>query len=866
MSASKQLSDPAKKKRFRVALSFPGEHRPRVAKIAEALADTVGRQRVLYDKWYAAEFNRPNLDTYLTKLYHDESDLIVVFLCKEYNAKEWCGLEWRACRDLLKHKEDARLMFFRLNDADIAGLYSIDGYQDISTMTDAEVAAAILQRLGEGAAPKPTRAFTSKLPIVNPTLIGREKELAFLDRAWADPNTNFVQVIAAGGTGKTALVDKWFRSHLGEADFFGWSFYSQGSSADRQTSSDPFFADILAWLHIDIAPSASIYVKAEAVARHLREERMLFVLDGVEPLQESTGALRDLPLKALLQELDTANCGLVVCTTRVRLDIPDDAPRALSIDLDNLSPEQGAEYLRVLKVEGTDEEYKQASMEYWNHALALTLLGTYLVDFCGADIRRRIEIPKLAVDDTQHGAHARRVIAAYERMFAGKPEADVLRALGYFDRPAEPEALKLVMPAMEDRNYRAALKRLYAARLILTTDPTQPIDCHPLIREHFAAGATLEGHVRLYEHYKRKATHRPDTLDEMTPLIYAVYHGCRAGQHQNAVRDVYADRIIRGNEYHLTKKLGAHGINLSLMANFFDSPWTQPVSTLEATYQSLVLNNAGFELSAVGRLTEAVGPMRASAEAAVKSENWINAAIGYGSLSELHLTLGNVQEAIAVARRSLEFAGRSGDWMQQMNKRANLASTLHQSGDVVEAMRLFAEAERFQKECQPELQILYSLRGYRYCDLLLDQGRTAEVLHRASKTLAWVEHRDLLLDIGLDNLLLGRAHPFGSVEAAHHLGQAVDFLRRAGRLEYLPLAMLASGTPRDLDEVFRIATRSGMRLHLTDYHLASARLALANRDSAKARVHFEKAEALIQETGYHRRDAELEQIRAALAG
>lgn len=24
-----------------------------------------------------------------------------------------CGLEWRALRDVLKHKEDARLMFFR---------------------------------------------------------------------------------------------------------------------------------------------------------------------------------------------------------------------------------------------------------------------------------------------------------------------------------------------------------------------------------------------------------------------------------------------------------------------------------------------------------------------------------------------------------------------------------------------------------------------------------------------------------------------------------------------------------------------------------------------------------------------------------
>src|ERR1035437_7865791 len=514
------MSPPASTKRFRVALSFPGEHRDRVERIAEALADKLGREKVLYDKWHASEFNRPNLDVYLSKLYHDEADVIAVFLCEAYNAKEWTGLEWRACRDLLKHKEDSRLMFFRLDNAEIPGLYSIDGYQDIRYVADGEVAASILERLGEGRpGGPPHRAFTSKLPVVNPTLFGREAQIDFLDRAWADPATNFVQVIAAGGTGKTALVDKWFRRHLGEAAAFGGSFYSQGSSADRQTSSDPFFAEILAWLRIEIAPTASIYAKAEAVARRLREERVLLLLDGVEPLQDASGALRDAALRALLLELGAANGGLVLCTTSVRLDIPDDPPRALSLDLDNLTAEQGAEYMRSLKVEGTDEELRQASKEYGNHALALTLLGTYLADFHGGDVRRRVEIRGLLAEEGKLYEHARRMIAAYDRIFAGKPEAAILRALGYFDRPAEPAALKLVLPAMEDRKYRAALKRLRDAPLILTTDPAQPLDCHPLVREHFAAEATREGHARLYEHYKKQAPHRPDTIEEMTPLF-----------------------------------------------------------------------------------------------------------------------------------------------------------------------------------------------------------------------------------------------------------------------------------------------------------------------------------------------------------
>jgi tetratricopeptide (TPR) repeat protein len=843
------MEPPAGTKRFRVALSFPGECRGRVEKIAEALADKLGREKVLYDKWHAAEFARPGLSVYLPALYHKESDLLVFLFCKQYQEKEWTGLEWRAALDLLKKKQYARLMFLLVDDIDIAeipGLYSTDGSLDIREMADADVAGAILERVGAKDRPGGlSHSFTSKLPVVNPLLIGREEEIALLDRAWGDPAVNLVQVIAAGGTGKTALVDKWFRGHVGEATIFGWSFFSQGSSADRQTSSDAFFADLIKWFHIDVAATDSVYIKAEAVARRLREERVLLLLDGVEPLQDAGGALRDAALKALLQELATGHRGLVVCTTRVRMDIPEAAP----LDLDNLTPEQGGKYLRSLKVEGTDAELRQASREYWNHALALTLLGTYLVDFCGADVRRRVEIDELMVEDVKLGAHARCVIAAYDGMFAGMPELDILRALGYFDRPAEPAALKLVRPAIDYRRYQAALKRLHGARLILTKNPAQPIDCHPLVREYFAAGTTREGHARLYEHYAKEAPHQPDTLAEMTPLLYAVYHGCKAGLHQSALDDVYRKRIRRGAEAYLLRKLGGYGTNLSLLAHFFEIPWTQPVATLAAPSRSWVIGRAGLALRAVGRLADAVEPMRAIAEADTISGDWRNAASSYSNLSELHLALGNIPEGVAAARQAVDFADRSGKSFPRMAMRAALADALHQCGDRAEAMRLFAEADRFRPEVKPEYPIFYSLRSYQYCDLLLEEGQTAEVLRRASETLLITEKNQWLPDIAFDHLALGRALASGSAEAAHHLNAAVDFLRRSEMLIHLPLALLARGTPHDLDEVFRIATRSGMRLYLADYHLARGNLA--------------EAEALINETGYHRRDRELARVRQA---
>jgi hypothetical protein len=132
--------------RFKVALSFPGEARLRVAEIAELLGAELGRESVFYDSWYRAELARPNLDLYLQEIYRNQSDLLVLFLCEDYEKKEWCGLEWRAIRDLIKAKQDNRVMFLRLDDSPIRGILSIDGYLRIRDLPSADVAAAILAR------------------------------------------------------------------------------------------------------------------------------------------------------------------------------------------------------------------------------------------------------------------------------------------------------------------------------------------------------------------------------------------------------------------------------------------------------------------------------------------------------------------------------------------------------------------------------------------------------------------------------------------------------------------------------------------------------------------------------------------------
>lgn len=134
---------------FKVAMSFPGERRAYVAEVVDALRQVFGSDSIFYDFDYQAQLARPNLDTLLQDIYRNRSQLIVVFLCAAYAQKQWCGLEWRAVRDIIKAKEDNRVMFVRFDDAPVDGVLSIDGYIDARVLGAGDVAKCIVQRLSQ---------------------------------------------------------------------------------------------------------------------------------------------------------------------------------------------------------------------------------------------------------------------------------------------------------------------------------------------------------------------------------------------------------------------------------------------------------------------------------------------------------------------------------------------------------------------------------------------------------------------------------------------------------------------------------------------------------------------------------------------
>jgi tetratricopeptide (TPR) repeat protein len=744
---------------------------------------------------------------------------------------------------------------------------------------------------------------------------------------------------------------------------FAWSFYSQGTRQQSAHSSDVFLKAALTFFgDPEMAGSAQgAFDKGRRLAQIVGELRALLILDGLEPLQyaptsPTPGELKDQGLAALLKELAASNRGLCVVTTRYSLP----ALRAYwqstatEVKLTRMSKEAGMELLRLLGVKGSVKEFAALVEEVRGHALTLNLLGTYLRDAHAGDIRKRDLVHLDEADAQQWGGHAFRVMDAYLQSFyndreRGKLALAVLRLLGLFDRPMTNDCLAAllkapVIPGLSEalftvgkkwlglnRNYypieasklNITITRLEAAKLLTVNRDAVgslvSLDAHPLLREYFARHvrehqpeAWRTAHRRLYEHLcaTTKEGDQP-TLEDLQPLYQAVGHGCQAGLQQETCEKVYSARILRGQEYYSTRKLGAFSSNIGAVAWFFESPWNRISSEITASRQSWLLNEAAFYLRALGRLTEALEPMRAALEMRNRQEVWHQAAISASNLSELELALGEVSAAVKDAKLSVTYADRSGDAFHRVSKRTTHADALHQAGRRAEAKVRFDEAEEVQAKIQPAYPLLYSVSGFQYCDLLLAPSertswdvicsgvlRPSEeiIAHRATlsyiykrtiETLKWATGRLGLLTIALDHLTLGRVALYEailertSLDACRvFLQQAVDGLRRAGQQQELPGGLLSRAWLRsltgprtgpesaqaDLDEAWEIAERGPMPLFLADIHLYRARLFFREEHYPweSPRADLAEARRLIEKCGYWRRKEELEDAEAAI--
>jgi tetratricopeptide (TPR) repeat protein len=174
---------------------------------------------------------------------------------------------------------------------------------------------------------------------------------------------------------------------------------------------------------------------------------------------------------------------------------------------------------------------------------------------------------------------------------------------------------------------------------------------------------------------------------------------------------------------------------------------------------------AGYHLTALGRPLESIPLTLTALELAISAGTSEDSTIAASNLADLYLLIGDLTQALNYNRQSVALADLTGYKLWPWVTRASLGNALHQAGRFEEANAAFVEAEQMLKKGEARTPFLYSYSAYEYCELLLRSGNYKEVFLRASVALEIAKPENLLLDIAVHNLSLGRSSMLAAVEA-----------------------------------------------------------------------------------------------------
>ncbi len=729
---------------------------------------------------------------------------------------------------------------------------------------------------------------------------GRSKLLQEITSDWIDSHIRVSGLIGFGGEGKSSLARQWVDDLIANKSLpqpegiFWWGFY-------ERRSVDEFFDGALAYLgggKIDPRKIPSSNLKAQIIGAMLGAGRFLFVLDGLEVLQHQDGdmygSILSPDLKTFLELFASPDHGsFCLVTSRVPLMDLEEYTTYRHRDVERLLPLDGQDLLRKLGVRGDDDELDRVVADWGGHALTLSLLASYLKDHHGGDVRKVWDIPSPTADEPRY-ERVHRVLRRYDDHLDGAEKA-FLKLFSAFRRPVDRDAFRIFraksekgggalnvpIVALNDSQFEAMVKRLVDYRILRHEPGSGQYSTHPLIRAHYSTllskghrGQAEWAHKQIKDYYLARAQDMPDkpTLEDLTPLIEVIHHACQCGAYDEAFSILW-ERIERHTEFYIGHKLGAWGAELEVLKEFYPGGdiSQEPLVSISGA-KSWILNTVGLCLDNTGRGNLADRFYERSLAIDLESEDWTNASAGYQNLSVLYCYRGDLARSLQSAGQALDLARRAGEKDRERGSLACQAWAYHLQGDLDKASQHFRDAEALEKERDPSLSYLCSLRGIQHADHLRRRGeavyarKVTEANLETCKSEHWPDsisrcHR-ILADLFADG---------GQQERAReNYGQALELARSISSRLVLIESLLGRGrwyakimkdhvaALSDLTEALEYARAGGYRLYEADIRIGLAWAHLAAGDKAAARDEAGYARQLSLDMGYYwgKKDAE----------
>ena len=133
------------KREFEVALSFAGEDRAYVERVADKLRDM--GLRVFHDKYESVTLWGKNLYDHLREVYTDRAQFVVIFISQHYKAKVWTNHERESAQARAFREKKEYILPVRFDSTRLPGLLDTIGYLDAKHNTADRLAQLIRAKL-----------------------------------------------------------------------------------------------------------------------------------------------------------------------------------------------------------------------------------------------------------------------------------------------------------------------------------------------------------------------------------------------------------------------------------------------------------------------------------------------------------------------------------------------------------------------------------------------------------------------------------------------------------------------------------------------------------------------------------------------
>jgi tetratricopeptide (TPR) repeat protein len=633
---------------------------------------------------------------------------------------------------------------------------------------------------------------------------GREAKLLELKDWLQSPVTpdRVISVVAAGGTGKTALVNQALHEATlsDRAGVFVWSFYEDPHTDAFLRAAYTYFTGE------KDAPAGGMLERLQLALSG--DAPHVLVLDGLERVQSEgdrgrRGELEDLQLKRLVRALagGVGNARALVTSRFPLVDLENwTGAGHRAIALDDLELPVALDVLRAWGVKGDDAALARTieplNIGGFYHALSVAVLGSYLGNFAGGDPNRA---PEFSLEDTNGSDDPKarklhRILEEYARALTAV-ERDLLARLSLFPRGVKVELLGWIVQfggevagaliGLDDRGLVGLLERLRALGLVFRyeTDRQVVYSAHPFLREFFrnllgTKPESVHESVRSrlapsLEARPSKPPRNPAILDQYELLIEQTL---LAGRVREAF-DLYWYGL--GGYGNLGWVLGDNARGLRILERFVpqdDYSLIEP--RLPWDEQAALVNALGLFARNLGELARARGAFVHSRLLWAGVADQRNASVAERNLADVELFAGHFRQALEHSESALALATRAEDEAFTKNSLVWRATAHLALGEISAAVADFQRATELQGGA------LYSTRAISEAEGKLLRGEWAGALSQTQANRESCVRYDWNDDLCRCNALLARLLLTDDpARAAQHLQDARAFANRSGEVE-----------------------------------------------------------------------------------